>query len=358
MSKVYGDKKNIDDARASKSGSKEAYINWDAINDLPDEFEAMITAVEYDPKKLDTSFINVGTQSSPSWYPRTDLMYKIAEACGVSGQQESDVGPMIEEVDINPMLLKGMTDEPTYRRMTVGRLVSKQSSRLMEDGTKILSSNCTSEYNVWERCVEAWSKEEMYTDGYAKQGKFPSKYDNPYKRKAHFDGEMKFAHAKAETKAYAKTIRELAGMPTGFAPSDLVTGKLFFARIRRSKAVLKMETAARIGAISRGVDPQKAQKALFGATSHDEVEEVTIEQEEPEVKTPYPQLAMIFNSYLELVGKDDAIRESMNNIVKWVESDIDHFMDNKKFYKKALDILREVEKSVPEAFHIPHTLYE
>ena len=90
-------------------------------------------------------------------------------------------------------------------------------------------------------------------------------------RRSHFDSEMKFAHAKAESKAYLKTIRELAGMPTGFQSADLTSGKMLFARIRRSKAVLKMETAARISAMSRGIESQPAKAMLFGPAETEEI---------------------------------------------------------------------------------------
>ena len=354
--KIYGDEASIKQARASKSGSKDTYINFDAIEDLPEEYEAVITTVEYDPKRIDTSFTNVGSKNSPSWYPKTELMYKIAEACGISGEQDSDVGPMIEEVDINPLLMRPLTDPPTMRKMVVGRLVSKRSSRLMEDGTKILSSNCTAEHNVWERCLELWSKEEQYTDGYAKAGKYDNKYDNQYKRKAHFDSEMKFAHAKAETKAYVKTIRELAGMPTGFLDQDLTSGKMFFARIRRSKTVLKMETAARLSAISQGMDGRSAQKALFGPEQKEIEEPTTIPHEQDIPQVPYPEIARVLNSYLDSIS-DDATMESVKNVIAWVESDPEHYMENAKYYEKALAILKGVEASVPEQFRIPHDLY-
>jgi len=249
------DKKYLDTA---KPGDRAVYVNMDAIRELPEQFEAVITKVLYDKNKLENDFSNVGSRDTPSWMPDPQLMYKIAEAKGISGISGSSES-IVEEVDINPMLRKAMDASPTTRKMVVGKRVTKQSFVIQDDGTERHSSLCTTEYNVWERCMELWSKEEAFTDGYTKEGKFPTKYDTMYKRRAHFDAEMKFAQPKAETKANLKTIRELAGMMTGFAPDDLKTGFLIFSRVRRSSDSLKVEAAAMM---SKGA---KATAALFQA---------------------------------------------------------------------------------------------
>lgn len=339
-------------------GDKSVYINFDAINDLPDEYEAVVTEVLFDPKDLEASFSNVGSRNSPSWMPRTELMYQIAEACGISGSDASETGPIIEEVDINPMLMKGIEDPPTYRRMTVGRSVSKRSSRLMEDGSTLWSSLCTSDYNVWERCMDAWSNEELYTEGYSKQGKYPSKYDNIYKRRAHFDSEMKFAHAKAETKAYLKTIRELSGLPTGFASADLASGKFVFARIRRSKALLKMETDARLQALSRGLTGTPG-ATLFGSSdgpSYDELPEPIVDEAVIEEVQQDSLIVALFKEYIETV-KDKALQESGRKTLEWLESEEDPEA-NAAYYQKAVANLKAIEESIPEAFRIEHNLFE
>jgi hypothetical protein len=230
---------------------KNVYINLDAIAELPDEYEAIISEVIFDPKDLAAAFSDVSGKGD-TWMPGTALMYEIAEACGISGIGQPVVEPIIDEIDINPMLCAPLDALPTKRKMIVGRRVSKQSHVMQEDGTMRTSSVCTSDYNAWDRCVESWSKEEMYTDGYAKAGKYPPKYDNKFKRKHHLDEEMKFAHAKAETKSHVKTIRELAKMQTGFKTEDLKEGRLIFVKIRRSSMVLKMETAARLEAMRSG----------------------------------------------------------------------------------------------------------
>ncbi len=243
----------------SKPGDRAVYVNMDAIRELPDQFEVVISKVEYDKNNLENDFSNVGSKDFPAYMPDPQLMYRIAEAKGICGGHESQSESIVEEVDINPMLMKPLSDLPTYRKMVVGKRVTKQSYVLQDDGTERWSSPCTIEYNVWERCQELWSKEESVTNGYKTEGKHPSKYDTMYKRKAHFDAEMKFAQSKAETKANLKTIRELAGMMTGFSREDLKTGFLIFSRVRRSQDSLKVEAAA---AMATG---QKAQAKLFQA---------------------------------------------------------------------------------------------
>lgn len=346
-----------------KPGDPSVYINFDAIADLPDEFEAVYTEVVFDPKKLSEFFANVGSEKNPSWMPNPELMYKIAEACGISGSPESETSPIIEEVDINPMLMKGLDAPPTYRRMTVGRSVSKRSSRLMEDGTPLWSSLCTTDYNVWERCMELWSKEEMYSEGYTKEAKYGYKYENTYKRRAHFDSEMKFAHAKAETKAYLKTIRELAGLQTGFKTEDLAIGRFVFARIRRSKSFLKMETAARLQAISRGFSG--APPSLFGPvddgqTSFEQLPEPPVtDGYDPALDYQDPRKSehaiILFREYLESI-KDQDLLESGKKTLSWLES-VDDPEANEKYWAKALENLKAIEESIPEAFRIEHHLF-
>lgn len=344
-----------------KPGDPSVYINFDAIADLPDEYEAVITEVLFDPKKLEEFFANVGSKANPSWMPNPELMYKIAEACGISGSPDSETAPIIEEVDINPMLMKGLDAPPTYRRMTVGRSVSKRSSRLMEDGTPLWSSLCTIDYNVWERCMDLWSTEESYSEGYTKKLMYDReyKYDNMYKRRAHFDSEMKFAHAKAETKAYLKTIRELAGLPTGFTTADLAAGKFVFARVRRSKSLLKMETAARLQAISRGLSGSPV--SLFGPaddgqTNYDQLPEPEHVEAEVVEDVKESLIIALFREYLPSI-KDKELKESGDKTLAWLES-VEDPEANEKFYAKAVENLKAIEDSIPAAFRITHDLFK
>ena len=98
MSKIYGDPDVIKRAEKSSPGEKVAYVNWEAINELPDEFEATISEVRFNPKNLKHSFSNVGSDSKPSWMPNPDIMYDIAKCCGISGGDSSIAESMIEEV--------------------------------------------------------------------------------------------------------------------------------------------------------------------------------------------------------------------------------------------------------------------
>jgi len=352
MSKLVGDEKTIKWAQSAQAGDKSVYINWDAVKDLPDEFEVVVTSVKYDPKNLGASFSDIG---SGMFMPTPDMMYRIAEACGISGGSESETSPIIEDIDINPMLCKPIDASPTYQRKIVGRSVSKRSSRMMEDGSLAFSSMCTAEYNVWERCCTLWSNEEMYSVGYTKGTN--TKYDNAYKRRANFDSEMKFAHSKAESKAYLKTIRELAGLPTGFKGADLVSGQLLFSKVRRSSLALKAETAARLGAISRGLGQPTAQAQLFGPSEpepepiYDDIEpEYTAEDVEPTL-----DIRTVFEKYIPEIT-DLALQESAKRTLEWIIGP-EYSISNTKYYAKAIDNLKAIEATIPEAFRQAHKLY-
>lgn len=257
---IIGNAETLKKARSAGPEAGWNHVNFDAIDSLPEEFEAVITEVRYDPKQLGQAFSDVGNST---YMPKPELMYAIAEACGISGGEKTINEPLIEEVDFTRITADVMAP-PQMVRMTVGRTVSKYSEVMQEDGTMRRSSICTSSYNAYERCSELWSKEEMYTEGYAKKGKYDDKYKTRWQRRAHFDNELKFSGAKAETKAHLKTIRELAGLMTGYKITDLTSGMLVFYKIRRSSAVLKMETAARLSAISRGNGVGMASALLFG----------------------------------------------------------------------------------------------
>jgi len=367
-SKIFGDQEAIKRAQSAKPGDKATYINWDAINELPDEYEVVVTEIKFNPAKLDDDFSDVG---NGIWMPATQLMYKIAEACGISGGDNSKTEPLVEEIDINPMLCKPIDEPPIVRRMTVGRKVVKYSTRLQEDGTLIKSSACTSEYNTWERCLETWSKEEQYTEGYTKQSKYPPKYDSSFKRRAHFHAELKFAHAKAETKAHMKTIRELAGLMTGYTPTDLKDGRLIFAKVRRSREVLRMETAARLQAMSKGIQiaGSEAKNLLYGP--EDKVEESIAQQEpepeteiidfpssgesatEPEVKTRRETMIEVLQHYKDEALIVESYAESADRIIKWLKSDNDA-EKNTTYWPKAVTILHGIEEKIPEEGRLSH----
>lgn len=368
MSKIYGDQETIKLAQNAKPGDKSVYINWDAINELPDEFEVIITKVKYNAQKLEESFSDIG---NGNYMPNPELMYAIAEACGISGGDNSLSKPIIEEVDINPMLCKPIEESPTYRKMNVGRSVTKFSTILQEDGTVLRSSPCTIEFNVWERCCELWSKEELATKGYAdiKTGKFKyfnkdkfgdyykvgdytyeAKYNNKYKRRAHFDSEMKFAHAKCETKAHLKTIRELAGLATGYKKDDLKSGYLIFSKVRRSRSILKAESAARLQALSGGVVEQ-GQTKLFSEPEPMQIEDITTEPE----PTKREEFISTLNVYIDtdIIAKE--YQEVANKVLSWLIENED--AEEKKFWTLSLEKFKMIEAKIPEQGRIKHSLY-
>jgi len=387
MSQIYGDAEAIKRAEAAKGGDKSMYINMDAIRELPDEYEVLITEVEFDKGKLKDQFADVGNDT---WMPSTHLMYRIAEACGICGGERSVSKPIIEEVDINPMLMLGMTEIPTVRKMTVGRSVTKFSTRMQEDGTLRTSSPCNSEYNVWERCAKEWADEELSADGYkdVQTGKYkyydkdkwgdyvvkgkystPVKYNSALKRRAHFQGEMKFAHAKCETKAHTKTIRELAGLMTGYKREDLSEGKLTFAKIRRSREAIKAEAAARLTAISRGLTHGPAPAALlFGPEMEpppvtnsvtppvdEPVVDFVVPEEEPE-KSKRDQLLAVLKVY----GENNLIvpryEDAAAAMIGWLEGN-EQAEEDETLWPKAVANLKAIEEKVPEEGKLTHTIY-
>ena len=388
--KLFGDAQVIRKAQAAPAGDRSVYINFDAIKELPDEYEVVVTEIKFDPKNLKVDFSEVG---NGMYMPSPQLMYRIAEACGISGGDNSISEPIIEEVDINPMLCKKIEETPTYRKMTVGRKVIKYSVRIQEDGTLQKSSVCTSAYNVWERCLTIWSDEELDTNGYKdiKTGKYtawgkeqygdyvvkgaysyPVKYNTPLKRKAFFDSEMKFAHAKAETKAHEKTIRELAGLVTGYKAADLASGSLIFSKVRRSREVLQMETAARLSALSQGKQlPGPADNTLFGSPPPDiqpensAVETVATEEEfkapfaDPPVvqKTKREELISTLQYYQSEKLIMPEYEESIASLVAWLEANKEAEADI-NYWPKAIAALKVVEAKIPDEGKLSHGLLE
>jgi hypothetical protein len=379
---IYKDqetKKRLDKARQT---GKNVYINFDALAELPDEFEAIISEVVFNPKNLDESFAPV---SDDSYMPQPQLMYDIAEARGIGGMKDKNglpipaqVEPIVEEVDLNRMLCKPIESAPLMRKMTIGRRVTKSSEVLQEDGTYRPSSACTVDFNVWERCTEMWSNEEKYSEGYTKDpGTWPDgkkkywKYENRYKRKAHFDKLMLFANANAQTKAHEKSIRELACMPTGYKAADLAGGVLFFVKIRRSSSVLKLETAARLEAISRGALPDRSpQQALFGEIEAPKSEPVFSDAEVEDVfdePGPFDQpppkrerLMIVIRYYLEksLIAPKEI--DGVKKMIKWLEQtpDADSDLRYASWWTKAVENLRSIESTLPQEARAPqHGLY-
>ena len=369
MGKITGTNESINRVKQAKAGDKSVYINYEAINDLPEDFDVNITKVEFDIEK---DFSDVGNNT---FMPNPALHYVIAEAKGISGLGDPRTEPIYEQVNINEMDLK-----PDYKMLNiiVGYRCTKQSRVMTEDGTDRLSSPCTIDYNVWNRCIELWSKEEMFTEGYTKPNKYSNKYDNRFKRKEHFNREMKFAMQKAETKAYEKTIRELAGLMTGYKAEDLKEKAWYFAKVRRSKEMLKMEAASRLIALERGEKPYTNEShLLFGPAEQEEIKTVQAESEPVKTAEPVPQTATelvseVFQEskvdkmqrILEFYMKDKTAAELIKDwtqtakLIDWLAGKPDVSQgQGAEWFGNAVAVLKGIEKEIPEFLREKHDLY-
>ena len=348
-SRIIGNEDMLKRAKSAQPGDKTTLINFELINELPDEFEPMLVTVTF---KFPDDFSKVGNDA---YIPTADLMYRIAEAKGISSYGDSIVEPVYQDVDWSLLTLD---DQPNIQRIKVGYSVTKRSCVMQEDGTSRISSPCTIEYNAWDYCVALWMNEEKYTEGYTKNND-KAKYNSKYARKAHFYGEqgIKFAQRKAETKAYLKTIRELASMTTGYKSSDLASKSFMFIKIRRSSSVLKMETAARLAALSSGAEYKAPE--LFGEQPSRQIEAPSqdiIQQPEPEQTTPIDiKLLEVFSYY----KKNDVIPpeqlDGINAVIKWLEDENqDH--TNERFLEKAIEKLKELEETIPEMMKMEYDI--
>lgn len=379
MSKIISTPEILERVKSAKAGDMSVYINYEAIKELPEEFDVQLSKVEF---KIESDFSDVGNKT---FMPTPALHYLIAEAKGISGIGVPQIVPIYENVNINEMYC---LEEYKQINMLVGYRCTKQSTVLNEDGTSRLSSPCTIDYNVWNRCAEAWTKEEMYTDGYKKKGQYPNKYDSKYKRKSHFQSELKFAMQKAETKAFDKTIRELAGLMTGYTADELKEGSWYFAKIRRSADIMKLETAARLTAIEGGKgESTKATKQLFGPSKteldiskktldmmdksvenikdvspdHEPAKDISKEIITPVLEKTEPEkMADVLTFYLtdKESKKNIADSEQLQKLINWLKGKPDISKDSGlSFWKKAINKLKEIEKDIPEFIRGKHELY-
>ena len=70
--------------------------------------------------------LNVEQGQSRQRLATPQLMYRIAEAKGIHGGEKSISEPVIEDIDINPLLMAPLTQAPTIQRRTV--VASKRSA--------------------------------------------------------------------------------------------------------------------------------------------------------------------------------------------------------------------------------------
>jgi hypothetical protein len=368
MSNIFGAEDTIKKAKAARPGDPTVLINWDLINDLPEEFEAKISEVKFN---VDEDFTNIGTDSKPKYYPKTKLMYKIADAIGLSGDSESIIEPIYEDVEIDEM---NMTTTGMIIRKKVGVRVQKRSYILAEDGAKRYSSVRSGKHNAWENCLKVWHKEEKTTKGYSlckdgeftyynkkQHGKFyevvsgkytnqyPVKYATKWDRKCYFDDEMDKAEGQADTKAHLKTIRELAGLTTGFLPQDLRDGRFIFQKIRRSRESLKMETAVRLSNI--GKEPAKETKLLFGSEPKEDI--VVDPEPEPVSKTLKQILIETIESYGQSITEE--MQDTVDSLLSWLDKTDNP--EESKYWTNGINLLKQIEQDMPEEFRVKHGLY-
>ena len=381
--KIYGDPDTINLVKNARPGDPHVYINMEAIAELPDQYEVHFNKVTFDPKN---DFDDVGGSYMPS--PR--VMNDIAEARGIEGTNDIKIESIIEEIDINPLLCKPLGSEPTIRKTIVGKRAVKTGRVLNEDGTWRTSDPCTVDFNAWERCLIEWTKEEEATNGYdpqiVKNGPYeyfkkkyngqyyqkgqyayPIKYISPYTRQRHFAEMMKFAQRQADTKARHIVIRVLAGLKTGYTEEEIKDGYFIFAKIRRSRQILQLETAADLQARAQGITSRgdNAQAMLFGPSDNAEPAITIVEEEWPTHETqsdpePVPTrrdlLIGIFEEYKknnfitgDKIGKVDAC-------LKWL-NDTMNAEDDVTFWKKSVGILKEIEETIPVDMRMRHSLY-
>jgi len=205
----------------------------------------------------------------------------------------------------------------------------------------------------------------MYTEGYTKQGKYPSKYDTTFKRNAHFNKELKFAHAKAETKAHSKSIRELAGLMTGYTAADLTEGRFIFAKVRKSKEALKLEQAANLSRISNSGQASPAANLLFGPEDIVEDTDPFDTEEPPEIEpvditpviTPEEELLGIFQTYEKLGTLPEAEQQTTLKCIRFLESNPAKDESYKRLYQKVIDGLKKVELKIDAFDKVEHKFY-
>jgi hypothetical protein len=373
---IQGKKEIIERVKKAKPGDPAVYVNMDAIEQLPDEYESTIVEVDFDINR-DFANINEGTKKEPVYYPLVPFMNRIAEKRGIVGYGDSIVEALYEEVNIS---LMEMMDEPKIMKMKVGYIVKKRAAVMMEDGIFKPTEWRAGMYNAWEEANNLWSKEEMYTEGYTKPPKYPpNKYDTKWKRRYHFRQEMDKALGIAESTSWSICIREITGMLTGYKPEYLTEGKFYFAKIRRSKLAIKAETAARLTALSSGKQIEsQPQEMLFGPDAQAGQEPVPHEQAmqqspiefptiEPEpVKQEPPPPAPKWEQYIAVVDgyrKENIIPEDAKSALigayNWIKKMQDEAETDTggKWWNQAVQILKTLENVIPEVGRAEHTIY-
>lgn len=368
MSKIIGSADVIQKAKELTATTGKSLINWELINQLPDQYCAQIVPVKFN---IDTDFENVGTAKAPIYYPHIDFMYKLSTAAGIKGYGEVKIEPIMEEINISVM---EMNETPVIMKRKVGFMVTKQAQILNEDGTYRQSSPRTAAENAWDYCEKIWTKEEEATNGYqdVQEDKYGNlqyfyiwngekkykkvQYNTKYKRRKFFQDRLENTLGMADSKAWGKCIREVIGLQTGFKEEHLQDGILYVAKIRRSQESLKMETAARMTALSQG---QSTEPNVLFADNQDENPKIK-EAEKPESnntpETAREMLIKTLKTYQENGLIIDDMKTIVPSIINWL-IETPNAEEVTAFWTKAIDKLKIIDSKIPEEGRIDHLLY-
>ena len=303
---IKGNGEAIKLAQQAKPGDPSILVALEALENLPDLYDAQISKVTFVPPKDDKNPGDFSPVGGGKFMPSTDLMNRISEARGVGGMDMAVIEPLYQDIDWN-ILTMNYNDPPKLVKYLVGYKCTKQGKVLSEDGTERVSDPCTVNYNAWERVCELFAKEEMYTKDYTVRGKYDPKYDTMQKRRYKLREEMKFAERKADSKARNVVIRTLCGMPTGYDAKDLQSGYFVFGKIVRSSWAIKSEHTANLHRIANGGGESATQK-LFGPQK-------TVKMIEPEtVNEIDPEWGQYDEPEVTTVEPNAEVRKAVNDV--------------------------------------------
>lgn len=372
MSKIIGESSLVERINNARPGDPVVYVNLDFLESLPDPFEARAVELRFNKSE---SFTNVGSEKTPSWYPGTKLMYDIANARGIATDDVNSLEPYYTEVDISRM---EMTATPCVMRRQTGYKSTKSGRVQQEDGSyrTIVRDHIE---DAWIECVGLWDKEELASEGYAKTVKdqygregyntewngkktfHEYKYNTKYKRRVHFNDLLDKAMGKAETKGKMKVIRELACLKTGYTDEDLLEGRFIFAKIGKSSGQAKLEAAARVSALSHGIEDKTASAALFGKRETSDAAPVM--RDVTPTPTPSPaslaavaaldpaadqraEMLKVLKKYVDegiVVGKEN--KETAERIIGWLDR-TPNATENATYWPKAIGLLDAIELDI------------
>jgi hypothetical protein len=356
MGIINGKQETIKRVREATPGDPSVYISIEAISQLPDDVEAVIVEVPFyqnfaNDKDEKNSFSNVGTDTKPSYYPKTNLMYSIAEARGISADPNPLLDPLYEDVNISEM---EMAQVPVIQKKKVGYTVKRSGTVIQDDGTTRACSHIGI-FNAWDECTNLWATEEKWTEGYSKKGKYDNKYQSKWNRRLHFQEQLDKSPRMADSTSWLKCIRDLAGLKTGFTKEDLKEGKFYFAKIRRSEMVRKAETAARLACIAGGVQQQQIESPYEAPAAPQQPMTVTIVPEPEPVQDPRQTFIGNLEVYLlqGLVPAD--LVDVAGKIKDWLNGHADAVQD--AWWSEAVKRLKAIEDRIPAELRIGHKIY-